>query len=790
MTEPDKTREQLLAEVEELRTVLQNKFGWCKAIHDQSPIAIELYNGEGLLIEVNESCMRLFGVGDVSEIQGFSLFSDPNISEENQGRLRRGEGIRYQGSFDFEVVRARNLYRTNRNGIVWLDVLITPFGGDKMATTSGFLVQIQDITEQKKFEDELLRSEAQYRNLFDNAPVGLYRTAPDGTIFQANKAICQMLGFSGLEELTARNLEVAGFGPKTGRSEFIMQVEATGEVKNLESCWLTSNGEARIVRESAKAIRDTDGNTLYYEGSVEDITESKRVERALQETELKYERIVTNIKDAVYSVDGATGEYCYLSPAFAELTGYGEHDINEMGGRNGFLAKVLPAGKAAEHRRRFNDLQLHSAQNTYTDEIWWVCRDGTVKCLADHWTTVYKLGRLISTDGVLRDVTSAKRAEEALNEALQRAEASDRLKTAFMNNISHEVRTPLNGILGFVDMLDNEDINQEDHDLYKEILRMSADRLLSTINGYMDISLLVSGNMPLYTTDFVLAELIGDGYRRYLEPAIAKGINLSYDLAGVSDRLVVHSDPVLVRKIYDHLLENAIKFTEFGTVRIVCRKIGREVEITVEDSGIGIDPALTDKIFESFLQVDVSNTRRHEGSGLGLAIVKGLIDLLGGKIWVKSTPGYGSTFGFSLPVESFSSELPIVGEPAGRNHALTPVILIVEDDQINIFLLESMLRKTDSAYWHVTNGKLAVSFCQNHPEVSLVLMDLKMPEMDGLEATRLIKAFRPDLPIIAVTAYAMPGDRDDAINAGCDDYMSKPFTSSQLIEKLGRFITV
>jgi CheY-like chemotaxis protein len=118
------------------------------------------------------------------------------------------------------------------------------------------------------------------------------------------------------------------------------------------------------------------------------------------------------------------------------------------------------------------------------------------------------------------------------------------------------------------------------------------------------------------------------------------------------------------------------------------------------------------------------------------------------------------------------------------------VILIVEDDQINIFLLESMLRKTDSAYWHVTNGKLAVSFCQNHPEVSLVLMDLKMPEMDGLEATRLIKAFRPDLPIIAVTAYAMPGDRDDAINAGCDDYMSKPFTSSQLIEKLGRFITV
>jgi PAS domain S-box-containing protein len=790
MNNLDSTKEQLIAKQWQSEKALRESEDLYRVILEKSPIAIELYDPKGALIHVNQSCLDLFGVDSIDEIHGFLLFNDPNLNNQHKEKLLRGESLRYQDCFDFEKVKNLKLYKTKRSGTICLDVLITPIEG-KLGSVIGYLAQIQDITSQKHAEEALQITEEQFRKLYNDAPIGLYRTTPDGKILLANRAIFDMLGFSSIEELSARNLKSSGFGPSYQREFFVSQIEKTGEVKDLEAKWIRSNGDVIIVLENAKAIRDENGNTLYYDGSVADITDRKRTEDALAETEKRYEQLVTNIQDAVYSVDGETGEFTYLSPAFGKLLGYTLDDIQAMGGRKVFLSSVLPSGKSNEHLDRFNQLQSKVMKKTFTDELWWRAKDGSLKCISDHWTPVYIEGKLISTDGVLRDITERKQAEEALNELLVRAEASDRLKTAFLNNISHEVRTPLNGILGFVEMMDDPDMTPADKVFYREILQMSSNRLLSTINSYMDISLIVSGNMSVNNSVIDLNDLIIQVHSHYHQQAAAKGVNLAIEASGLQLATKVNSDPELLRKVLDHLVENAIKFTEKGSIMIGTRMLEHDVEVSVKDSGIGIHEELMDRIFDTFLQADVSITRKHEGSGLGLAIVKGIIELLGGKIWVKSIEGAGSTFAFTIPKDSVAvtpSELS--GNTASVEPETRPLVLIAEDDQINILLLVTMLNKTRANVWHVENGLMAVECCRQHPEVSLVLMDLKMPEMDGFEATRQIKSFRPGLPIIAVTAFAMPGDRDRAINAGCDDYMSKPFSSTDLKNKLKDYINL
>jgi len=678
MDDISKSREQLLVELEELHLAykfLKSKYdkefsmrmnsqngpvesgALFQAIHEMSPIAIEYYDAGGSLLEVNPSCLKLFGVKEIGDVQGFSLFSDPNLNDEQKERLNKGEPVRYEGPFDFEKVKSLNLYKTCHNGIIWLDVLITPIKDDNN-NIDGYLVHIQDITEQKEAKVALTVSEEKYRNLYNYAPVGLYRTTPEGKIVMVNEAIRQMLEYPDTWDPGSVNLSREHFGPAFQRLQFTEEIERLGEVKNMEAQWVTGKGRVITVRESARAIRDSNGAILFYDGSAVDITRSKKM----------------------------------------------EHDLNE---------------------------------------------------------------------------------------ALVRAESSDRLKTAFMNNISHEVRTPLNGILGFAEMIDDPDITPEDRILYKDILRTSSDRLLNTISSYMDISLLVSGGMQIHKDCFNLMDLLKEGHDSYFEQAKAKGVTLVIDSMISRGELLINSDKELIRKVFFHLLANSIKFTDFGIVTIGCRILGSEIEITVKDPGIGISEELCEKIFDSFLQVDHSNTRRHEGSGLGLAIAKGLVELLGGRIWVQSEVGSGSTFGFSIPgIISVNSdnEMPETEKPL--NFPNGPVILIVEDDPINIYLLETMLGKTNANVWHVENGVLAVDSCRNHPEISIVLMDLKMPVMDGFVATSKIREFRSDLPVIAVTAFAMPGDKERAMDCGCNDYLSKPFNSAQLLEKLRGYINL
>ncbi len=408
----------------------------------------------------------------------------------------------------------------------------------------------------------------------------------------------------------------------------------------------------------------------------------------------------------------------------------------------------------------------------------------------------------LRTQELENELEERKHLEEALKVALGKAESGNRLKTAFMNNISHEVRTPLNGILGFSDLITHPDITLEEKIQYYSHIKTSSNRLLDTITSYMDISMIASGNMEVIRKSTDLNRLLHELYEKFQPLAAIKNLELHLEIPAKSNDIIFYTDAELFQKILTHLLDNAAKFTHQGKIIFgyeirstgmtgpPTEKSGNhaELEFYVKDTGIGISRESLSIIFESFKQEELSPTKGYEGSGLGLSIVQGLVRLLGGKIRVESAKGKGSSFFFTIPFEG-ANEQVVIAEPnfIKATKQSNPVVLVAEDDMSNVQFIEAVLRKTAVTLLVANNGQEAVEQCHAHPEISLVLMDIKMPVMDGLEATREIKSFRKDLPIIAITAFAMNGDETRASEAGCDDYLAKPVSMELLFEKLKQY---
>lgn len=372
--------------------------------------------------------------------------------------------------------------------------------------------------------------------------------------------------------------------------------------------------------------------------------------------------------------------------------------------------------------------------------------------------------------------------------AKNRAEASDRLKTSFINNISHEIRTPLNGILGFGQILSDTDLTPSEKEEYLEMLNTSSDRLINTVTNFIDISLLASGNQEVSKREFELEPLIYGVVDKFSLVCSAKAVDLVVKISENCNNLKINTDKELFEKALFHLVDNAVKFTEHGFVVVEIDIKNGVLDVFVKDSGIGIAQEFHQMIFKSFSQEDPHMTRGYEGSGLGLSIAGGIIGLLGGKINMESEKGKGATFYFSLSCligdQGFDSRITS-GSIKKTNNRYS--ILVAEDDEFNFFYINFLLKHDFIDILHAENGEIAVEICREHPEIAVVLMDLKMPEMDGFEATREIKSFRTDLPVIAVTAYSGTEDRKKAMMAGCDEFITKPVKKELLINTLVKF---
>jgi PAS domain S-box-containing protein len=406
----------------------------------------------------------------------------------------------------------------------------------------------------------------------------------------------------------------------------------------------------------------------------------------------------------------------------------------------------------------------------------------------NHTITEAELHLLKIFAQLLTNVKLRKEMVEQFVAAKAKAEESDRLKTHFMNNISHEIRTPLNSIMGFGDLIMDEKLPPEKKRYYHQILQKSSQRLQQTITDIMDIAQLKSGSLRITPGIMDIRRVLTrltDGIRYTCS---GKNILVSHEFPPDNGTTIVKADEEMFSKTLQHLLDNAVKFTPLGRITVGFRRHEGLVECFVKDTGQGISADKLEAVFEPFTQEDVLSTRGHEGSGLGLAIARGLAQLQGGHLWAESKKGEGSTFFFTIPADeaivgSEAAETSLTALPVSGN----PVILIAEDDESSAQLIQVLVQMAGLQTLHVWNGEEAIDFCQRYPEIALVFMDIKMPVMNGLEATARIKELRPALPVVALTAYAQSGDRIRMLEAGCDDYIPKPLSREAVMEKLNKY---
>jgi PAS domain S-box-containing protein len=386
--------------------------------------------------------------------------------------------------------------------------------------------------------------------------------------------------------------------------------------------------------------------------------------------------------------------------------------------------------------------------------------------------------------------------EHELIMAKNRAEESDKLKTAFLANMSHEIRTPMNGILGFAEMLNDDSLSRANRKKYLNIINSNGKVLINLIDDIIDFAKIESGQVNMLQDEFSLNSLLDQVESTFLTRSLRKDkskVKIISKKPFPDEKSFVRTDPIRLRQVLTNLVGNAIKFTHNGFVEFGYNlEDSKTLKFYVKDTGIGISADKLQVIFERFMQADSSPSRKYGGSGLGLAISKGLVELLRGRMWAESETGVGSTFYFTVPFVSANKRIE---ETSGNKHARIhhnwdgKIFLVAEDDKFSYKFLEGFLKQTKADVIRASDGREAVEICRNNPGIDLVLMDIQMPEMNGLTATEEIKKFNSKIPIIAQTANAINEERLRCLEAGCDDFITKPVNINELYDKINKWLT-
>lgn len=387
--------------------------------------------------------------------------------------------------------------------------------------------------------------------------------------------------------------------------------------------------------------------------------------------------------------------------------------------------------------------------------------------------------------------------EYELVKAKDKAEESDKLKTAFLANMSHEIRTPMNGILGFAEMLNDNTLSYANRKKYLNIINSNGKMLINLIDDIIDFAKIESGQANLVLDEFSLNNLLSQVQSTFLTRSLKKEkskVRILVRKTFTDEKSFIRTDPIKLRQILTNLVGNAIKFTHKGYI-----EFGYDLErhnylrFYVKDTGIGIPAEKLQIIFERFIQADNSPSRKYGGSGLGLAISKGLVELLGGKMWAESEPEKGSTFSFTIPYVPVTRKMEDRHEGKSARATVSwegKLFLIAEDDKFSYKFLEGFLKQTKAHVIRAADGREAVEICRSNNNIDLVLMDIQMPEMNGLTATEEIKKFNRQIPIIAQTANAINEEKLRCFEAGCDDFITKPVNITELFDKIDKWLSV
>jgi PAS domain S-box-containing protein len=612
-----------------------------------------------------------------------------------------------------------------------------------------------------------------------------------GDITYANDRFCQISGYSRAELLGENHRIVkSGLHPRE-IYERMWQTITQGRVWHGEICNRKKNGESYWVDATILPLAGVDGLPEQYIGIRTDITARKIAEAQLEEQLRFVEVLLEATPTAIYLKDKA-GRYLRFNKAFETLFGI---ERAQWIGKTVF--DLVPEPGASMMHAKDLELLATGAVQTYdasfTNRRSGEARDGL------YWKAALTSsdGEITGLVGTILDITERNRFEQDLRNARRSAEAASQAKSDFLANMSHEIRTPMNGVIGMTDLALDTPLSATQRE-YLSIVKNSALSLMVILNDILDFSKIEAGKLNIEAVEFPLGQSVEETLKTIQARAEKKGLQLRCDMApGLPARVI--GDPVRIRQVLTNLCDNAIKFTAQGQVRVLVEQRaladGHEILFTVQDSGIGIPADKQQGIFEAFTQADASTTRQFGGTGLGLTICARLVDLMGGRIWVESQPGQGSRFCFTVHVQAVAAPVPVPAEPVPLKTAPEAAqalkILLVEDHPINQKLATTLLRKWGHTVVLANNGQEAVELFPSAPW-DLVLMDMQMPVMGGLEATRLIRAAEAPgqrTPIVAMTANAMASDRQSCLDAGMDDHLAKPFNAAVLqatLQRMGR----
>ncbi|HKL09578.1 MAG TPA: transporter substrate-binding domain-containing protein [Bacteroidales bacterium] len=405
-------------------------------------------------------------------------------------------------------------------------------------------------------------------------------------------------------------------------------------------------------------------------------------------------------------------------------------------------------------------------------------------------------GNTLGIVGICRDITERHKSEIELKEAKEKAEESDRLKSAFLANMSHEIRTPMNAIVGFSDLLVDTDTSSDDREELVKHINNNCNTLLYLIDDIIDLAKIEASEFSVVKKDMNVNKLMKEldiTYSEFRRKINKDHLEIKWDKTHYKNNFILSTDLFRLKQIMTNLLDNAFKYTDQGFVRFGYEILKEEklVKFYVTDTGIGIPQDKQNQIFERFNKLESSKSKIYRGTGLGLTITKNIVKKLGGNIRLNSEVNKGSTFYFTLPLDINNQPVEKKTKEIIQNqqyHWEGKTILIVEDEISNYKYLEMLLKNKGLNILHTTDGKETIEICKKRKAIDLILIDIKMPVLNGIEATKIIRTFNTDIPIIAQTAFAMPEDKELILKSGCNDYLAKPIKTNELMKLLHQYL--
>jgi len=820
-----------LTELSELKNAFSNSQIQQEAILDNIPYLAWLKDKEGRYISVNEPFASFFHM-KADEIIGHTdreLFAE-EIAERNE---MYDVHARNAGKRQFK----EEIWETEK-GLRWIETISTPIFKD-----SGDLIGItgisRDISDRKQREDNIIENEEHFRSMLQYSSDAISIIDSEGFIvFESSLRnrisdfmIDELIGKSFSEKIHPDDVGIFNDVLQQILSEPNTQLkrEYRSLHKNKKWIYVESIFSNHINNPSIKGIvvntRDISDRKMselkervYHENLIF-LSNSAIDLLGISDREDIYKYIAEKLHNFLEDAIVAAASFSEQNNNFRimQISGLEKNskEIEELIGesligmeynKDNNLISFEIAGSVTIFSNPVEDLKLESFQvelvkkvleTLNVNKIYNISMARNNKLLGNitiltRNRTIIKFKQII--EAFVHQVSVALhrcQLEFELVQAKTKAEESDMLKTAFLANMSHEIRTPMNGILGFAEMLNDDNITEANRKKYVEIINSNGKMLMNLIDDIIDFAKIEAGQIKILKQEFSLNTLLTQIHSSFLAESLKKektNVKLRIRKAFSNEDCFIQTDPNRLRQILTNLVGNSFKFTQEGYIEFGYNLPENGfIEFYVRDTGIGIPPDKIDQVFERFVQADYSRSRKYSGSGLGLAISRAFVELLGGKMWATSEVKKGSTFSFNIPfipaVKKTQEEIEKKKSNTDYNWS-GKCFLVAEDDKFSYKLLEGFLKKTKADILHAEDGQQAVDICKSNDAIDLILMDVQMPEMNGMEATRYIKKFRKKLPIIAQTANAIAEERQRCFEAGFDDFVTKPINISELFAKI------